>query len=124
MNKLPVKHSLLIGVAFLAFLAMECSLLFTGCKSPNTSDDDEVVESVNYDDPNYWAQFWTEETKTDPKTGITEYWQYYKDDVYLYRKTDKYGHIIAVENVFENKERWEYFTKKYPEFKGKPGSSK
>lgn len=123
MDKLPVKHGWLIGVAFLAFLFMFMSLTFVSCKS-NISEDDEVVESIDYDDPNYWAQFWTEKTKTDPETGITEYWQYYKDDVYLYRKTDKYGHIITVENVFENKERWEYFTKKYPEFKGKPGSGK
>lgn len=120
MNKLPIKdiHLVFVGVAFLAFLAIECSLLFTGCSSPNTSDDDEVVESVNYDDPNYWAQFWTEETKTDPKTGFTEYWKYYKGEVYSYRVTDKYGNFIG---GYDN---WRYFTKKYPEFKGKPRSSK
>lgn len=120
MNKLPVKHSLLIGVAFLAFLAMECSLLFTGCKAPDFDDDDDEVveESVDYDSSAYWVQFWREETKTDPKTGITEYWKYYKDDLYLYKKINKYGQVVyAVDN-------YEYIKNKYPEFTKKPEAGK
>lgn len=120
MDRLPVKHGWLIGVAFLAFLWIFMSLTFDSCKS-NISEDDEVVE-INYDDPNYWAQFWTEKTKTDPETGITEYWQYYKGDLYLYRKTDRYGRVLDVLNYYELNP--EYFKEKYPEFKGKPRSGK
>lgn len=118
MDRLPVKHGWLIGVAFLAFLMMECSLLFSGCKEPDFDGGTDIEESLDYNDSTYWVQYWKEETKNDPETGITEYWKYYKEDLYLYKKINKYGQVVyAIDN-------YEYIKNKYPEFTKKPESGK